>query len=153
VKQFLLFIIFIGSFCLLNACGSSSPPPPPPPPVADFSVVITPTSVSTIVGGTSAPVTVTLNTVNGFTSVVSVTISGFPNGINSLPASPFTLTAGMSRQITFSAPAAAGTFTVEFQGASGTLSHSGNATLTVTLQPNPYLVSASYYPVVSAERL
>jgi hypothetical protein len=144
VKQFLLFIIFIGSLCLLNACGSSSPPPPPP--VADFSVVITPASVSTRVGGTSAPVTVTLNAVNGFTSVVSVTISGFPNGINSSPASLFTLTAGMSQQVTFSAPAAAGTFTVEFQGVSGTLSHSANATLTVTPQPSPYLVSASYYP-------
>jgi hypothetical protein len=87
VKQFLLFIIFIGSLCLLNACGSSSPPSPPRPPVADFSVVITPASVSTKVGGTSAPVTVTLNAVNGFTSVVSVTISGFPKGINSSPAS------------------------------------------------------------------
>jgi hypothetical protein len=143
VKQFLLFIIFIGSLCLLNACGSS---PPPPPPVADFNVVITPASVSTKVGGTSAPVTVTLNAVNGFTSVVSVTISGFPNGINSSPASPFTISAGMSQQVTFSAPAAAGTFTVEFQGASGTLSHSADATLTVMPPQSPYLVSATYYP-------
>jgi hypothetical protein len=102
------------------------------------------------VGGTSAPVTVTLNAVNGFTSVVSVTISGFPNGINSSPASPFTLTAGMSQQVTFSAPAAAGTFTVEFQGASGTLSHSADATLTVTPPQSPYLVSASYYPWYNA---
>jgi hypothetical protein len=139
VKQFLLFIIFIGSLCLLNACGSSSPPSPPRPPVADFSVVITPASVSTKVGGTSAPVTVTLNAVNGFTSVVSVTISGFPKEINSSPASPFTLTAGTSQQVTFSAPAAAGTFTVEFQGASGSLSHSADATLTVTPPQSPYL--------------
>jgi hypothetical protein len=52
----------------------------------------------------------------------------------------------MPQLVTFSTPAAAGTFTVEFQGASGTLSHSANATLTVTPPQSPYLVSATYYP-------
>jgi hypothetical protein len=56
------------------------------------------------------------------------------------------ITAGTPVQVTFSAPSAAGTFTVEFQGASGTLSHSANATLTVTPPQSPYLVSATYYP-------
>jgi hypothetical protein len=96
-------------------------------------------------------VSVSLNPVNGFTGAVKVTASGFPNGINSSPASSFTLTAGIPQQVTFSAPAAAGTFTVEFQGASGTLSHSANATLTVTPPPSPYLVSASYYPWYNAQ--
>jgi len=77
---------------------------------------------------------------------VTVTVSGFPGGISSSPASPFILSPGTPQPVTFSAPAAAGTFTVEFQGVSGTLSHSASATLTVTPQPNPYLVSASYYP-------
>ena len=35
---------------------------------------------------------------------------------------------------------------MQFAGVSGTLSHSVNATLIVMPQPNPYLVSASYYP-------
>lgn len=146
MKHFLLLVILIGNLSFLNGCGSSSQPPPPPPPVADFSIVVTPASVSTKVGATSAPVTITLNAVNGFTGAVNMTVSGFPNGINSSPASPFTLTAGMPQLVTFSAPAAAGTFTVEFQGASGTLSHSANATLTVTPPPTPLLISASYYP-------
>jgi len=129
----------------LVACGGSSSPPPPPPP-SDFSIVIGPPSVSTQVGGTTSPVTVSLDQLNGFSGPVTVTVSGFPMGINALPASTFMLSAGMPQQITFSAPEAAGTFSVQFQGVSGPLSHSASATLTVTPPPSPYLVSASYYP-------
>lgn len=150
MKHFPLLVILIGNLSFLNGCGSSSQPPPPPPPVADFSIVVTPASVSTKVGGTSAPVTITLNAVNGFAGAVNMTVNGFPNGINSSPASPFTLTAGMPQLVTFSAPAAAGTFTVQFQGAAGTLSHNANATLTVTPPQSPYLISASYYPWYNA---
>jgi glycoprotein endo-alpha-1,2-mannosidase len=56
------------------------------------------------------------------------------------------LSPGTPQQVTFSAPDAAGTFPIAFQGVSGTLSHSASTTLTVTPQPSPYLVSASYYP-------
>jgi glycoprotein endo-alpha-1,2-mannosidase len=91
-------------------------------------------------------VTVSVNSQNGFTGPVNMTLSGFPNGITSSPASPFVLSPGTSQQVTFSAPAAAGTFPVTFQGDSGTLSHSAKTMLTVTPQPSPYLVSASYYP-------
>jgi hypothetical protein len=148
LKQFLLVVISTGILAFLNGCGSSSPPPPPP--TADFSIEISPASVSTQVGGTSAPVTVSLKALNGFTGAATVTVSGFPNGINSSPTSSFMLTAGMSQQVTFSAPAAAGTFTVMFQGTSGALSHSADATLSVTPPQSPYLVSASYYPWYNA---
>jgi glycoprotein endo-alpha-1,2-mannosidase len=149
LKHFLLLVILIGNLSFLNGCGASSSPPPPPP-AGDFSIVVSPASVSTQVGGTSAPVTVSLNAINGFTGAVNVTVSGFPNGINSSPASSFTVSPGTPQQLTFSAPAAAGTFTVEFYGASGTLSHSANSTLTVTPPQSPYLVSASYYPWYNA---
>jgi len=56
------------------------------------------------------------------------------------------LSHGTPQQVTFSAPGAAGTFPVAFQGVSGTLSHNASTILTVTPQPSPYLVSASYYP-------
>jgi hypothetical protein len=56
------------------------------------------------------------------------------------------LSAGMPQSITFSTPAAAGTFSVEFQATSGTLSHTASATLTIAPPPTPFLVSASYYP-------
>jgi hypothetical protein len=74
-----------------------------------------------------------------------VTLSGLPNGIDSSLPSPFMLSPGTPQQIAFSAPATAGTFAVEFQGASGTIFHSASATLSVAPQPNPFLVSASYY--------
>ena len=144
MKQSLLLLISSCCFCLLNGCGSSSPSTPPP--TADFSITASPASVSTQVGGTTTPVAVSLNALNGFTGPVTITVSGFPSGITSSPASPFMLSSGTPQQVTFSAPAAAGTFAVQFQGVSGTLSRKASATLSVTPQPNPYLVSASYYP-------
>lgn len=138
-------IILTLACCLsiLNGCGGGSSSPPP---AQDFSISVSPSSVSTQVGGTTSPVTVSVTALNGFTSAVTVTSSGFPNGINSSLAAPFTLSPGMTQTVTFSAPAAAGSFTVEFQGTSGTLSHGASANVTVNPPPTPFLVSASYYP-------
>ena len=144
MKKSLCILISIWSLYLLNGCGNSAHLPPAP--AADFSLIISPTSISTQVGGTTSPVSVSLNPQNGFIGPVTVSVSGFPNGINPAPAASFMLTSGTPQQVTFSARAAAGTFTVEFEAVSGTLSHSASATLIVTPQPNPYLVSASYYP-------
>jgi hypothetical protein len=143
-KNSLLLIIVVCSSSLFDGCGTSSAPPPPP--ISDFSIAISPSSVSTQVGATTSPVTVSLNAVNGFTGSVTVAVSGFPLGISSSPASSFTLSPGTAQQVIFSAPAAAGTFPLDFQGVTGTVSHSASATLNVTPQPNPYLVSASYCP-------
>jgi glycoprotein endo-alpha-1,2-mannosidase len=131
------------TLCLLTACGGGSNILVEVP---DFAVTASPPSVSAQVGGTTMPVSVSVTQLNGFSTPVTVTIIGIPNGINSSPASPFMVAPGMSQQVTFSAPAAAGTFTVQFQGVSGALMHSASATLTITPQPNPFLVSASYYP-------
>jgi len=84
--------------------------------------------------------------VNGFNSSVAITVEGLPQGITSSPAFPFSVAAGSSRQFTFSAPAAAGTFPLVILGSSGDLSNVAAFTLTATPQPNPFLVSASYYP-------
>lgn len=146
MKNYLLLLIsIIGlSLCVLNGCASSSAHPHVPT-AADFSIVVSPDMVSTHVGRTTLPVTVSLNAVNGFSGTVNITVSGFPNGINSSQTS-FALSPGAAQQITFSAPAAAGTFKVEFQGVAGSLSHSANTTLAVVPPKTPYLVSASYYP-------
>ena len=141
---------FIFFLLLLTGCGGGTSPPPPP---QEFSIDVSPSTISTQVGATTSPVTVSLNLQNGFKGSVTVNVSGFPKGIDSSPASSFMLSPGTTQQVTFSAPAAAGTFSVEFQGVSGTISHSANATLTVTPPPNPYLVSASYYPWYQTERL
>jgi hypothetical protein len=144
MKKYLMFGIASCIVYFLTGCGSSQSPPPPM--VPDFGISVSPPSVSTVVGSTTMPVSVALTVLNGFTGAVNVTVSGFPMGINALPAATFMLSAGMPQQITFSAPEAAGTFSVGFQGVSGALSHSASATLTVTPPPSPYLVSASYDP-------
>jgi hypothetical protein len=102
--------------------------------------------ISTQVGGTTLPVTVSLTPQNGFTGSATVSVSGFPNGINPSPAASFMLTSGTPQQLTFSAPAAAGTFDVNFVAASDGLSHTSSVTLQVTPKPNPYIVAPSYYP-------
>jgi hypothetical protein len=143
VKKSLLLVIFIGSLSFLNGCGTYSVVTPRP--TAEFRLDVSPASVSAPVGGTSSPVALSLIALNGFTGTVKITVSGLPSGINSSPSSSFILSPGATQQVTFSAPAAAGTFVVEFQGAAGSLLRSVNATLTVTPPPSPYLVSASYY--------
>ena len=92
MKKSLLLLIAICSLRFPDECGSSSPPPPPP--IADFSIAVSPTSVSMQVGGTTLPVTVSLYPQNGFTGPVTVSMSGAPNGINPLPAAQFMLTSG-----------------------------------------------------------
>jgi glycoprotein endo-alpha-1,2-mannosidase len=77
---------------------------------------------------------------------VEVAIYGLPQGITSSPATPFSVAAGSGQQLTFAAPAAAGTFMVTLLATSGELSHSATLTLTITPKPNPFLVVASYYP-------
>jgi glycoprotein endo-alpha-1,2-mannosidase len=134
--------------CLvLAACGGGSAGPPAPPAASpDFGIAVSPSAVSSVVGGTTAPIVVSLTPQNGFTGSVTVTLSGFPSGINPSPAPSFVMSAAATQNVTFSAPAAAGSYAIQFQGVSGSLSHTMGATLTVTPQPTPFLVSASYYP-------
>ncbi len=76
--EFPLLLIAICSLCLLNGCGTSSLPPPRP--IADFSIAVSPSSVSTQVGATTSPVTVSLNPQNGFTggSACGLLLSAIP---------------------------------------------------------------------------
>jgi glycoprotein endo-alpha-1,2-mannosidase len=127
----------------LMSCGDGSSSPPSAP---DFTLSVSPGSVSTEVGGTTAPFTVSVNSQNGFSGTVNITIDGFPNGIEPSPTPPLSLSPGATQQVAFAAPAAAGTFTVTFHGAGGPLTHTATATLKITPKPSPFLVAASYYP-------
>jgi hypothetical protein len=115
-------------------------------PMPDFSISVSPSSTAAEVGGTTPAVTLSLIPENGFAGSASVTVSGFPLGITVSPASPFNIQPGMTQPVTFSAPAAAGTFDVNFIAASAGLSHTTSVSLKVTPKPSPYLVAASYYP-------
>jgi glycoprotein endo-alpha-1,2-mannosidase len=141
--------VWCGPFLLLLttplvSCGGGRTSTVPLP--GDFTLSVTPGSVSTTVGSTSAPLTLTVNPLNGYTGSVTVAISGAPNGITSSPASPFSVGVGSSQQVTFSAPAAAGTFAITLTATSSPLVHTATATLTVAAAANPFIVAAAYYP-------
>src|SRR5882672_5014004 len=120
---------------ILAACGGgggggSSPPAPSP----DFSIQVSASSVGTVVGTTTPPVTVLVNALNGFSGSVSVALTGLPANVTSSQTFPLSIAANSSAQVTFTAAPAAsiGSFSLVFSGSSGTLSHSALLTLNLT---------------------
>src|SRR5215472_12907097 len=71
-------------------------------PTPDFNLAVSPSAVSSEVGGTTSAVTVTVTPQNGFSGVVSVVLQGIPAGVTALPAATFTVTAGARQSVTFS---------------------------------------------------
>jgi hypothetical protein len=105
---------------------SAAPPPP------NFSLTVSPTSLTIVAGAAGSKVNVLATAENSFNSTVSVTISGLPTGVTANPAT-LTLTPGtaQSTTLTAAASAAAATPTVTFTGTSGSLTHSATLALTV----------------------
>jgi hypothetical protein len=106
------------------------------PPPADFTLAVSPTSLTIMAGAAGSPVSVTAATLNSFTGTVAVAITGLPAGVTGNPAT-LTLTSGVAQSTTLAAAltAPATTSTVAFTGTSGNLSHS--ATLALTVQAAP----------------
>jgi hypothetical protein len=82
---------------------------------------------------TSAPVTVSIAGIDGFSGSVSVAVSGLPSGATTSPSSPITIAANASAQVSITLPASAstGTLSLTLQGTSGSLSHSAPLALNV----------------------
>jgi len=107
-------------------------------PAPDFSLAATPATVSINAGGTAQTVSLTASAINGFSSAVTVTITGLPTGVTATPAT-LSLTPGTAGTVmlTASAAAAAGSATITFTGTSGALSHAATASLSVLVPPPP----------------
>src|SRR5882762_4102908 len=121
---------------VLIGCGGSSAPPPPPPPPA-FSISVSPSSVSIGVGGTTSPVTISVNAKNGFTGSVDIQLQGIPQEVTPSPSSSFSLAPGAIQAVTFnvSASATAGTSSITVLTTSGAISHNGDIGLTLLPPP------------------
>lgn len=70
---------------LLTSCGGGGATPQAPPPSGDFSLSVTPTSVSIQPGG-SATAALSATGSNGFDSVVGIQITGLPTGVTVAPS-------------------------------------------------------------------
>ncbi|WP_255550958.1 PQQ-binding-like beta-propeller repeat protein [Granulicella sp. dw_53] len=98
----------------------------------DYTLTLSPTSLTIVAGAVGAPVSVTANAVNSFTGTVNVAITGLPTGVTANPAT-LTLAPGTAQSTTLTASlsAAATTSTVAFTGTSGSTTHIASLPLTV----------------------
>jgi hypothetical protein len=99
----------------------------------DFSLALSPTTVTTNAGSSNASFAVSVTGQNGFTGSVNVTLAGLPGGTTSFPPSPFSVTAGGSQIVTLSVPSTvtAGNYTLTVDGTSGAITHSDPLVLAV----------------------
>jgi hypothetical protein len=127
--------IAMGITAIAGGCGTSSASPPTQPPqVGTVTIASTPSSFSTVQGG-SASAGLTLTRGGGFGGDVALTASGAPPGMT-VTISPATFTPSLtSGTITAAAtatvPAAAYPIVVRASGISG--QPTANTTLTVTV--------------------
>ena len=98
----------------------------------DFALTASPASVSAD-QGTTANYTATVTPQNGFTGTVNLSISGLPAGATAT-FTPASLTSGNSAlAISVGSTTPAGTYPLTITGTSGTLTHTANVTLVVTV--------------------
>lgn len=126
-----LLLICLPVVC--SGCGGGAASTPPPPLSPDFSIAFAANSVAVQQGAASSAISLSVTAQNGFSGSVQVALSGLPSGVAASPGSPFSVAAGASASLLFSAAATAstGNFTVSATGTSGSLSHSASLTLTI----------------------
>ena len=129
----------------LIGCGGGSAPPPPPTP--DFTLSVSPSSVETDVGTTTAPVVISVTGQTGFTGSVTVSVQGLPPGITVSPSSSFLLAAGASQPLTFFVPdtTSVGGTAITVLASGGSHSQSAQLTLTADATVRTYQVGSLLY--------
>ncbi|MGC1606033.1 MAG: hypothetical protein WA748_10930 [Candidatus Acidiferrum sp.] len=97
----------------------------------DFSLTVSPGSVSVAPGGT-ANYTVTVAPLNGFTGTVSLSVADLPSGAM-FTFSPSSITTSGVSTLSIITGSTTGSSTLAITGISGSLTHSANAILNVTM--------------------
>jgi hypothetical protein len=128
------------------ACGTTANPKSPsnntnPP---DFSLKLSVTSIS-VAPAAQQSLTITVTPTNGFSSAVSVAISGLPTGITTSPAT-LSVTPGTPQTVKIAADASVTKSygTITFTGTSGSLKHTANLSLQVD-GPLPIVDVTTYH--------
>jgi hypothetical protein len=105
-----------------------------PPP--DYTLTLSPTSLTIMAGVAGSQVSVTAVPVNSFSGTVAIAITGLPASVTANPAT-LSLAPGVSQSTTLTAAltASSSISTITFTGTSGGLSHSAPLALTVLAAP------------------
>jgi hypothetical protein len=136
----LLCAVILYPAALLSGCGGGSSGSTAPPPVPDFSLALNPTSISITPGGT-AQALLSLTPLNGFSSSVSVQLSGLPAGVTA-SAPTYTVNAGSPQTVILTAASnvAATTTTAVLTGTSASLTHTANLTVQIASPPPDFSI-------------
>ena len=112
------------------------------PPAQDFSLSVSPSTLSTTVGTVSPAAMVSISGQNGFADTVNVMIKGLPPGAFATPPLPLAIASTGTQQLTIFIPpsTSAGTVSLEFDATSGMLSHNSTFNLTVIPVSNTALL-------------
>jgi hypothetical protein len=108
--------------------------------VADFGLALSPSHLY-VSGGACGNITLTVNSIGGFSSTVRLNLTGLPAQISSLfTPNPTTPTAGTAQSTLTLCPATTatpGNYTMIIAGTSGSTVHTINATLSIPPPPPP----------------
>jgi len=109
----------------------------------DFQIAVSPLSPATITAGDSANAMVTVTSANGFNSPVALSCAGLPSGA-SCGFNPASLgdSGASALAVTTTRTTAAGTYSVNITGTSGSLAHNASVSLVVQAALN-FTVSAT----------
>ena len=121
------------------------------PSAADFYLSVSPT-YQIADQGQSTSFIVTVTSTGGWTSQVTLSVSGLPGGASSaFSSNPVTPTASSTLRISISPSTIPGQFNLVILGISGTRQHTTTATLVVQAQPPPtqFDFTVSAYPVAA----
>ena len=133
----LLFVGCLGFWLsTLVGCGNGSTPVSANTATKDFSIAVSPATITAAPGTSNSTFSVSITGENGFTDSVTLALSGLPAEATTSPAFPFSLPIGKSQTVTLSAPASTGNFQLTVTGTSGTLIHSSPLTLTISVAPD-----------------
>ncbi|MBV8438174.1 MAG: hypothetical protein JOY95_11735, partial [Silvibacterium sp.] len=112
-----------------------------------FILSVSPSALTMTAGGPGESVSLIATPLNGFRSIVNVTLSSLPAGMTATPFA-LTLTPGVAQSVTLTAAAsaAAGAATVTFIGASGSTTHATTVAITLAAPRKPLDFSLTIAP-------
>ncbi len=104
----------------------------------DFTLALTPPSLTLMQGAPGQAISVNADPANGFSATVHVALSGLPSGVTADPSS-LSLKPGTPQNVTLTAAAnaATGNATVTFTGTAASMTHTAPLALTVATAPPP----------------